>query len=149
MKMQTITYQVDADGVAIVTVDVKDKPMNVITPEFMDDIAEVADKISGDDKVKGAVVTSGKSSFMAGADLKDLVATFDERTDAAEVYGWCRKLQQAYRKLETCGKPVAAAINGTALGGGLELALACHYRVVGNNPSKGCFESWESKRHCA
>ena len=134
MKMQTITYQVDADGVAIVTVDVKDKPMNVITPEFMDDVAEVADKISGDDKVKGAVVTSGKSSFMAGADLKDLVATFDERTDAAEVYGWCRKLQQAYRKLETCGKPVAAAINGTALGGGLELALACHYRVVGNNP---------------
>ena len=134
MKMQTITYQVDADGVAIVKVDVKDKPMNVITPEFMDDISEVADKISGDDKVKGAVVTSGKSSFMAGADLKDLVATFDERTDAAEVYGWCRKLQQAYRKLETCGKPVAAAINGTALGGGLELALACHYRVVGNNP---------------
>jgi len=134
MKMQTITYQVDAGGVAIVTVDVKDKPMNVITPEFMDDVAEVAAKISGDDKVKGAVVTSGKSSFMAGADLKDLVATFDERTDAAEVYGWCRKLQQAYRKLETCGKPVAAAINGTALGGGLELALACHYRVVGNNP---------------
>ena len=56
------------------------------------------------------------------------------RRDAAEVYGWCRKLQQAYRALETCGKPVAAAINGTALGGGLELALACHYRVVGNNP---------------
>jgi len=131
--MKTIDYKVDSDGVAIVTVDVKDKPMNVITPEFMDDVAAVADKISSDDKVKGAVVTSGKSSFMAGADLKGLVATFDQRTDAAEVYGWCRQLQQAYRKLETCGKPVAAAINGTALGGGLELALACHYRVVGNN----------------
>ena len=132
--MKTIDYKVDSDGVAIVTVDVKDKPMNVITPEFMDDVAAVADKISSDDKVKGAVVTSGKSSFMAGADLKGLVATFDQRTDAAEVYGWCRQLQQAYRKLETCGKPVAAAINGTALGGGLELALACHYRVVGNSP---------------
>jgi 3-hydroxyacyl-CoA dehydrogenase/enoyl-CoA hydratase/3-hydroxybutyryl-CoA epimerase len=132
--MQTIDYKVDADGIAIVTIDVSDKPMNVITPEFMDDIDKVAGKIAADDKVKGAVVTSGKSSFMAGADLKDLVATFDQRTDAAQVYGWCRKLQQAYRKLETCGKPVAAAINGTALGGGLELALACHYRVVGNNP---------------
>ncbi|MGI9262290.1 MAG: 3-hydroxyacyl-CoA dehydrogenase NAD-binding domain-containing protein [Woeseiaceae bacterium] len=132
--MDTIDYEVDSDGVAIVTVDVKDKPMNVITDEFMNDIFEVAEKVAGDDKVKGAVVTSGKSSFMAGADLKHLVATFEQRTDAAEVYGWCRKLQQAYRKLETCGKPVAAAINGTALGGGLELALACHYRVVGNNP---------------
>jgi len=132
--MQTVDYKVDADGVAIVTVDVKDKPMNVITPEFMEDIATVAEKIAGDDKVKGAVVTSGKTSFMAGADLKDLVATFDQRTDPAEVYRWCRQLQQAYRKLETCGKPVAAAINGTALGGGLELALACHYRVVGNSP---------------
>ena len=132
--MQTIDYKIDTDGVAIATVDVKDKPMNVITDAFMDDIFEIAEKIATDDKVKGAVITSGKSSFMAGADLKHLVATFEERTDAAEVYGWCRKLQQAYRKLETCGKPVAAAINGTALGGGLELALACHYRVVGNSP---------------
>ena len=132
--METITFEIDNDGVALVTVDVKDKPMNVITNEFMDDIFEVAEKISSDDAIKGAVVTSGKDSFMAGADLKHLVATFDQRTDAAEVYGWCRKLQQAYRALETCGKPVAAAINGTALGGGLELALACHYRVVGNNP---------------
>jgi 3-hydroxyacyl-CoA dehydrogenase/enoyl-CoA hydratase/3-hydroxybutyryl-CoA epimerase len=134
MSMQAIDYKVAADGVAHVVVDVPGKPMNVITPEFMDDIAEAAERISNDDAVKGAVVTSGKTSFMAGADLKDLVATFDQRTDAAETYAWCRKLQLAYRKLETCGKPVAAAINGTALGGGLELALACHYRVVGNDP---------------
>ena len=132
--METIDYKVDADGVAHIVVDVPGKPMNVITAEFMDDIAEAADLIAGDDSVKGAVVTSGKASFMAGADLKDIVATFGERKDPAETYAWCRKLQQAYRKLETCGKPVAAAINGTALGGGLELALACHYRVVGNNP---------------
>ncbi|MDH5345933.1 MAG: 3-hydroxyacyl-CoA dehydrogenase NAD-binding domain-containing protein, partial [Gammaproteobacteria bacterium] len=132
--MQTIEFKIDSDGVALVTVDVKNKPMNVITNEFMDDVFEAAERIASDDTVKGAVVTSGKDSFMAGADLKELVATFGQRTNAAEVYGWCRKLQQAYRKLETCGKPVAAAINGTALGGGLELALACHYRVVGNNP---------------
>jgi 3-hydroxyacyl-CoA dehydrogenase/enoyl-CoA hydratase/3-hydroxybutyryl-CoA epimerase len=132
--MKTIDFKIDNDGIALLTVDVKDKPMNVITPEFIDDIAEAAEKISADDKIRGAVVTSGKDSYMAGADLKGLVATFDQRTDAAEVYGWCRQLQQAYRKLETCGKPVAAAINGTALGGGLELALACHYRVVGDHP---------------
>jgi 3-hydroxyacyl-CoA dehydrogenase/enoyl-CoA hydratase/3-hydroxybutyryl-CoA epimerase len=132
--METIQFEVDSDGVAIVTVDVKDKPMNVITNAFMDDVLEVAQKISADDKVTGAVVTSGKDSFMAGADLKEIVATFNEPREAAEVYAWCRKLQQAYRALETCGKPVAAAINGTALGGGLELALACHYRAVGNHP---------------
>jgi 3-hydroxyacyl-CoA dehydrogenase/enoyl-CoA hydratase/3-hydroxybutyryl-CoA epimerase len=110
MSMQTIDFRIDDDGVAIVTVDVPGKPMNVITPEFMDDIAEAAGRIASDDSIKGAVVTSGKNSFMAGADLKDMVATFDQRDDAAEVYGWCRKLQQAYRKLETTGKPVAAVV---------------------------------------
>ncbi|MDX1405116.1 MAG: 3-hydroxyacyl-CoA dehydrogenase NAD-binding domain-containing protein [Woeseiaceae bacterium] len=132
--MKTIDLQIDSDGIALLTVDVKDKPMNVMTPEFVEDIAAAAEKIAGDKRIKGAVVTSGKTSFMAGADLKRLVATFEQRTDAAEVYAWSRQLQQGYRKLETCGKPVAAAINGTALGGGLELALACHYRVVGNDP---------------
>jgi 3-hydroxyacyl-CoA dehydrogenase/enoyl-CoA hydratase/3-hydroxybutyryl-CoA epimerase len=132
--MKTIDFKIDADGVAIVTVDVKDKPMNVVTPDFMDDIAASAERIANDDSIRGAVVTSGKSSFMAGADLKNLVDVFDQDRDAAEVYEWCRRLQRAYRDLETCGKPVAAAINGTALGGGLELALACHYRVVGNHP---------------
>ena len=97
--MKTIDFQIDNDGIAILTVDVKDKPMNVITPEFMDDVEAAADKIASDKKIKGAVVTSGKDSFMAGADLKGLVATFEQRTDAAEVYSWCRKLQQAYRKL--------------------------------------------------
>jgi len=132
--MKTIDYKVDKDGVAILTLDVKDKPMNVMTPEFMSDIVQLGAKIAGDGKVKGAVLTSGKSSFMAGADLKAIVAEFGPDADVEKVYGWCRTLQQAYRDLETCGKPVAVAINGTALGGGLELCLACHYRVVANNP---------------
>ena len=132
--MKTIDLKIDADGIAVLTIDVKDKPMNVITPEFMGEIAESADQISDDEDIKGAVITSGKDSFMAGADLKELVDVFEQGRDITEVYGWCRKLQQAYRKLETCGKPVAAAINGTALGGGLELCLACHYRVAADNP---------------
>ena len=133
--MKTIDFKIDADGVAVLTIDVKDKPMNVITPEFMDEIAESADRIAGNENIKGAVITSGKDSFMAGADLKELVDVFEQGRDIKEVYTWCRKLQQAYRKLETCGKPVAAAINGTALGGGLELCLACHYRVAADNPN--------------
>ncbi len=132
--MKTIDLKIDADGIAVLTIDVKDKPMNVITPDFMDEIAESAARISSDEKIKGAVITSGKDSFMAGADLKELVDVFEQGRDITEVYAWCRKLQQAYRKLETCGKPVAAAINGTAVGGGLELCLACHYRVAADNP---------------
>lgn len=132
--MKTIDYKVDTDGVAILTIDVPGKPMNVMTAEFLADLTEAVEKITNDATVKGAVITSGKDSFMAGADLKGLVETFDQRTDAAEVYGWCRGLQQSLRKLETCGKPVAAAINGTALGGGLEICLACHHRVAANNP---------------
>ena len=132
--MKTIDFSVDTDGVALLSIDVKDRSMNVMTPEFLSDLSEAVDKLTSDDNIKGAVITSGKDSFMAGADLIGLVETFEQRTDAAEVYEFCRGLQTTLRRLETCGKPVAAAINGTALGGGLEVCLACHYRVVANNP---------------
>jgi len=132
--MKTINYQLDKDGIAILTIDVKDRPMNVITPAFMQDFSDAVQKISDDENVKGAVITSGKDTFVAGADLKALVDNFEQRTDVAEVYEWSSRLQQTLRKLETCGKPVAAAINGTALGGGLEICLACHYRVAADNP---------------
>src|SRR5688572_19405732 len=128
--MKTIEFRIDADGIAIVSIDMKDRSMNVITPEFLNDFTEAVDRIATDAAVKGAVITSAKDSFMAGADLQWLVEAFDERTDAEEAYAECRQMQQALRRLETCGKPVAAAINGTALGGGLEICLACHYRVA-------------------
>lgn len=131
--MKTIDLHIDGDGIAILTIDVKDKPMNVITPEFLEDLTASIDRIRDEDTIKGAVITSGKDSFMAGADLKGLVETFDERTDVAATYAWSRGYSQKLRALETCGKPVAAAINGTALGGGLELALACHFRVAAIN----------------
>lgn len=132
--MNTIDFKLGADGVAILTIDVKNKPMNVITPEFLADLGECVSKLCNDATVKGAVITSGKDSFMAGADLKGLVENFQQRTDVREVYEYCRGYQDVLRQLETCGKPVAAAINGTALGGGLELCLACHYRVAAINP---------------
>ncbi|MDZ7644235.1 MAG: 3-hydroxyacyl-CoA dehydrogenase NAD-binding domain-containing protein [Woeseiaceae bacterium] len=131
--MTTIDWQLDDDGVALLTIDVPERSMNVMTPEFLADIAAAAGRIGDDENVRGAVITSGKDAFMAGADLHGIVEEFGNKS-AAELYQWCRGLQQALRALETCGKPVAAAINGTALGGGLEVCLACHYRVAANNP---------------
>ena len=84
-------------------------------------------------KASGAVIHSGKSSFMAGGDLNRIVRYYDMHRSAAEAYTQSRTFTESLRKLETCGKPVAVAINGTALGGGLELALACHYRVVADD----------------
>ena len=107
--MNTIDINVDKDGIATLTIDVKDRPMNVMTPGFLQDLAEAANRIATDDRIKGAVFASGKDSFMAGADLIGIVDSFDERKDAAEVYGWCRELNQLLRKLETCGKPVFLA----------------------------------------
>ena len=131
---ETIKYSVDQDGVALLVIDVPGRPMNVLTPEFMSELEQTVAGLAVDDKVKGAVITSGKDSFIAGADLKDLVSVFERIKDPAELYEFSRSYTLLFRKLETCGKPLVAAINGTALGGGLELCLACHYRVALKNP---------------
>ena len=131
---KTISYKLDQEGIATLTIDVPDRSMNVLTPELTREIAEYADKVKADDKVKGVVIVSGKNSFIAGADLKDLVTAHDRGATLKQCYDWSQELSGAYRKLETCGKPVAVAINGVALGGGLELCLACHYRVLSDHP---------------
>ncbi|MEJ2603147.1 MAG: 3-hydroxyacyl-CoA dehydrogenase NAD-binding domain-containing protein [Gammaproteobacteria bacterium] len=132
--MKTIDFQVDGDGIATITIDVKDRPMNVLTPEFMADLKESIEKVASDDDIKGAVITSGKDSFLAGADLKSLVNAFDSGESPQAMLENSRGLQKTLRGMETCGKPFAAAINGTALGGGLEICLATHYRVAADNP---------------
>jgi 3-hydroxyacyl-CoA dehydrogenase/enoyl-CoA hydratase/3-hydroxybutyryl-CoA epimerase len=129
-NVKSIGVEVDDEGIATLTIDVEGRSMNVITPAFLDELERVVERISGDGEIRGVIVTSGKDAFMAGADLIGLVEAFDQRQDLDATIEECRKLQAALRRLETCGKPVAAAINGTALGGGLEICLACHYRVA-------------------
>jgi 3-hydroxyacyl-CoA dehydrogenase/enoyl-CoA hydratase/3-hydroxybutyryl-CoA epimerase len=132
--MNTLELATGKDGIAVITIDLKDRSMNVVSPEFIAELDQAIDQVAGDDDIKGAVITSGKSSFIAGADLLQIVDEIQPGADPKVAFAKWSGLQQLYRKLETCGKPVVAAINGTALGGGLELCLACHYRVAADNP---------------
>jgi 3-hydroxyacyl-CoA dehydrogenase/enoyl-CoA hydratase/3-hydroxybutyryl-CoA epimerase len=134
---QNIRYSVDGDGIALLLIDVAGRPMNVLTPGFQADLAECIQRISTDAAVRGVVIASAKSSFMAGADIKDMVGAYDRGITAAEAARFSYDLSSLLRRLETCGKPVAAAINGVALGGGFEVALACHYRVIADEPKAG------------
>ena len=119
--------------------------MNVLSQDVIGEIADWVETISTDDSIKGAVVTSGKSAFCAGANLEELGSQFsgilseiakDEQKAKRELFDMVFRLNAVFRALETCGKPVAAAINGLALGGGFELALACHARFAAGDNTK-------------
>lgn len=131
-----IRYAVDVDGIAILTIDYPGKTMNVIDQAFMDSLASCIDRVTGDPAINGAIVTSAKDAFVAGADLLSMERNIDSMTDdSVEVlFEKCASLSRLLRRMETCGKPFAAAINGVAMGGGFEICLACHYRVASDAP---------------
>ncbi|MDD5175019.1 MAG: 3-hydroxyacyl-CoA dehydrogenase NAD-binding domain-containing protein [Sterolibacterium sp.] len=133
--MQTLKFEVDTDGIALLTIDLPGRSMNVLTPELDDDLMEAVERVASDEKIKGAILTSAKpGSFLAGADIKFMLELFDNGVSAVEAAKLSEPLFKLLRRIETCGKPFAAAINGLALGGGMELALGCHYRVLADNP---------------
>ncbi len=127
-----IDYEVDDDGIAIITWDLPGRSMNVMNQESLTAFGEAVQKAVADDRVTGVVVASGKDDFIAGADLEMMLESMPD--DAAGVFETVRRVQKLLRDIETCGKPFVAAINGTAVGGGYELGLACHYRVAADNP---------------
>jgi 3-hydroxyacyl-CoA dehydrogenase/enoyl-CoA hydratase/3-hydroxybutyryl-CoA epimerase len=142
--MENFKIDVDGDGIALITFDVPGRSMNTITASVVRDLYEIVGKIKSYDKIKGVIFTSGKTSgFCAGADLGEMnergaadaggaPKSEDEKLKAQFERGF--GLNRVYRDLETCGKPVAIALEGLALGGGLEFALAGHYRVAADNP---------------
>ncbi|WP_427451616.1 3-hydroxyacyl-CoA dehydrogenase NAD-binding domain-containing protein [Litorimonas sp. WD9-15] len=149
-KYNNFTLDTDADGIVLLTVDVPNQTMNVWTPEFISEFDTFIDDFNSNEDMKGLVITSGKSNaFLAGADL-EMMSKNSSLTDGEitkQDFEDAMVLQRAFRKMENGGhtvrqmqregkkaKPCAAAIEGLALGGGLEVCLATHHRVVADNP---------------
>ena len=127
-----INYTIDSDGIATISWDMPGRTMNVLNETSMTAYVGALDQALKDDKVKGIILTSGKADFIAGADL-EMILNLDT-SDAAKLMDQFSQLQKMFRRQETGGKPIVAAINGTALGGGFEICLACHYRIAAANP---------------
>jgi 3-hydroxyacyl-CoA dehydrogenase/enoyl-CoA hydratase/3-hydroxybutyryl-CoA epimerase len=129
-QAQAFTFDIDADGIGLVTIDMPGRAMNVLNPTLVEPFAGLVQQLETDANLKGLVITSGKPTFIVGADIDQLT----QITSAEEAYKLCEDLKGMLRRMEKSGKPVVAALNGTALGGGLELALACHARIAIDDP---------------
>ncbi|MBB5112934.1 3-hydroxyacyl-CoA dehydrogenase/enoyl-CoA hydratase/3-hydroxybutyryl-CoA epimerase [Micromonospora echinospora] len=130
----TIRWEHGDDGIVLLTLDHPGRSANVMNAEFGASLTTTVDRLEAErDRITGVIVTSAKKTFFAGGDLGTLVrlTPADAETSAAGAAA----LKHAVRRLETLGRPVVAAINGSALGGGLELALGCHHRVVLDDPA--------------
>jgi 3-hydroxyacyl-CoA dehydrogenase/enoyl-CoA hydratase/3-hydroxybutyryl-CoA epimerase len=120
------------DKVAIISWNMTTSPMNVLNDVSIPEFEQNVDKALADESLKGIIITSDKNEFIAGADVKMILKNADK--DPKEIHKLSMDLNRLATRLERCGKPVVAAINGTALGGGYEICLGCHHRVALNNP---------------
>jgi len=127
---KVLSLEVRSDGVAVITYDVPGAPVNTLKASFSEEFAEVLGRLESDSSIKAAVIVSGKpDTFVAGADI-DMLRDVKTASDAERL---SRLAQEGFRRLEGLAKPVVAAIHGAALGGGFELALACHGRVLSDD----------------
>ena len=144
MNFTNFTLETESDGIVLITWNAPGRSMNVIDATVTDELGAIVDRVVADADVKGAVITSGKDTFCAGADLTvletlgrtfaELAAAEGEEAANARFLDDSSKFSRMCRRNETCGKPWVAAINGTAVGGGFEVVLACHHRVAADNP---------------
>ena len=144
MNLTNFRLETDADGIALATWDMPGRSMNVFTDAVMDELGQIVDAVVADPAIKGCVIVSGKENFSGGADLtmlqglgrayESLKVERGEEEAMRHFFEESRKLTLVFRKLETCGKPFAAAVNGICLGGAFELALSCHHRVLSDDP---------------
>jgi 3-hydroxyacyl-CoA dehydrogenase/enoyl-CoA hydratase/3-hydroxybutyryl-CoA epimerase len=125
--------EIDADGIATLTWNTAGNTPNVFNDATLGEFEPAIRELIANPAVKGIVIASAKSDFIVGADLTMLQAA--RKVGKAEFLRRVRNLQQLFRDIETGGKPVVAAINGTAVGGGCELAMACHARVSADDPA--------------
>jgi 3-hydroxyacyl-CoA dehydrogenase/enoyl-CoA hydratase/3-hydroxybutyryl-CoA epimerase len=129
MAENTIQWDKDADGIVTLTLDDPTGSANVMNEHYSESMHNAVERLAAEkDSITGVVITSAKKTFFAGGDLNDLKKATKENAD--EIAGFVRDGKAVLRRLETLGKPVVAAINGAALGGGLEIALACHHRIA-------------------
>ncbi|HST41072.1 MAG TPA: 3-hydroxyacyl-CoA dehydrogenase NAD-binding domain-containing protein [Conexibacter sp.] len=129
MSESTIRWEQDADGVVVLTLDDPNQGANTMNEAYVRSMAATVDRLEAEkESISGVIVTSGKSTFFAGGDLNNLRAVTPEQ--AEEFASFLREVKGQLRRLETLGKPVVAAVGGTALGGGLEITLATHRRIV-------------------
>ncbi|MEW1794983.1 3-hydroxyacyl-CoA dehydrogenase NAD-binding domain-containing protein [Streptomyces niveus] len=129
----TIRWEQDATGVVTLVLDDPAQSANTMNQAFRTSVAAVAARAEAEkDSIRGIIVTSAKKTFFAGGDLKDMIKIGPG--DAQQVFDAGLAVKRALRTIETLGKPVVAAINGAALGGGYEIALACHHRIALDAP---------------
>ena len=129
MAENTIKWDSDADGIVTLTLDDPTGSANVMNEHYKESMHKAVERLVAEkDSITGVVITSGKKTFFAGGDLKAMITAGPE--NAGEIFAEVEEIKADLRALETLGKPVVAAINGAALGGGLEIALACHRRIA-------------------